>query len=127
MVEPVQDRAGRGVLEPRAHGRCLCDSASALPTTHVSGVRFETGGDIIEGKALVSGTSFSAPKVAAYIAERMSTTGTTARVARDYLINHGVAPLPQCGTQTAVTGKAIVLASLTASINDPATAAPASC
>jgi trimethylamine--corrinoid protein Co-methyltransferase len=41
-------------------------------------------------------------------------------------IANGVAPLPQCGTQTAVTGKAIVLTSLSASINDPATASPIS-
>ena len=99
----------------------------ALPTTHVTGVRFETGGDIIDGKAAVTGSSFSGPKVAAYIAERMSTTGTTARVARDYLIGQGIAPLPQCGTQTVETGKAIVLTSLTASIDDPATATPVAC
>jgi hypothetical protein len=98
-----------------------------LPTTHISGYRFETGGDIIEGKAKVTGTSFSAPKVAAYIAERMSTSGSTARAARDWLINHGIAPLPQCGTQTVPQGKAIVLTSLTASISDPATAIPVTC
>jgi hypothetical protein len=99
----------------------------ALPTTHVSGVRFETGGEVLEGKGSVSGTSFAGPKVAAFIAERMSTSGSTARAARDYLIANGVAPLPQCGTQTAVTGKAIVLNSLTSSINDPATASPETC
>jgi Subtilase family len=99
----------------------------ALPTTHVSGVRFETGGDVLEGKGAVSGTSFAGPKMAAYIAERMSTTGSTARVARDYLIAHGVAPLPQCGTQTVETGKAVVLSSLTASITDPPTANPVTC
>jgi hypothetical protein len=65
--------------------------------------------------------------MAAYIAERMSTTGSTARVARDYLIAHGVAPLPQCGTQTVETGKAVVLSSLTASIDDPATENPITC
>jgi hypothetical protein len=98
-----------------------------LPTTHVSGVRFETGGDIIDGKASVSGTSFAAPKMAAYIAERMSTSGNTARAARDYLIGHGTAPLPQCGTQTVELGKAVVLSSLTASITDPPTGSPVTC
>jgi hypothetical protein len=98
-----------------------------IPTTHVSGYRFETNGDIIEGKAKVTGTSFSGPKVAAYIAERMSTSGSTARAARDWLINHAVAPLPQCGTQTVPQGKALVLTSLTASISDPATANPVTC
>ena len=98
-----------------------------LPTTHVTGVRFETGGDIIEGKASVSGTSFAAPKMAAYIAERMSTSGNTARAARDYLISHGTAPLPQCGTQTVESGKAIVLSSLNGSISDPATVPPVTC
>jgi Subtilase family len=98
-----------------------------LPTTHVSGVRFETGGEVLEGKGSVSGTSFSAPKVAAYIAEQMSTSGSTARAARDFLISRGTAPLPQCGTQTVEAGTAVVLSALTASINDPATAAPVSC
>ena len=98
-----------------------------LPTTHVTGVRFETGGDIIDGKASVSGTSFAAPKLAAYIAERMSTSGSTARVAKDFLLSHGTAPLPQCGTQTVETGKAVVLSSLAASIDDPATDAPVTC
>jgi Subtilase family len=95
-----------------------------LPTTHVSGVRFEVGGEILEGIGSVTGTSFAGPEVVAYIAERMSTSGSTARAARDYLISHGVSPQPQCGTQTTVTGKAIVLPSLTASISDPATEIP---
>ncbi len=92
-----------------------------LPTTHVNGVRFETGGDIILGMATVTGTSFSAPKMAAYIAELMSTTGNTARGAKDVLISGGVPPLPQCGSNTVELGKAVVLSSLSASITDPAT------
>ena len=92
-----------------------------LPTTHVNGVRFETGGDIILGMATVTGTSFSAPKMAAYIAELMSTTGNTARGAKDVLISGGVPPLPQCGSNTVEVGKAVVLSSLSASITDPAT------
>jgi Subtilase family len=118
---PVADFSNRGsTVDVYALG-------VALPTTHVSGVRFETGGDVLEGIGSVTGTSFSAPTVAAYIAERMSTSGSTARVARDHLISHGVAALPQCGTQTVETGKAIVLSSLNASINDPATTSPVTC
>lgn len=99
-----------------------------LPTTHINGFRFETGGDIILGKASVSGTSFSAPKIAAYIAELMSTSGNTARGARDVLIAGATPPLPQCGTSTVEQGKAIVLSSLTATITDPpANTEPTTC
>jgi hypothetical protein len=118
---PVADFSNRGsTVDVYALG-------VALPTTHVSGVRFETGGVVLEGKGAVSGTSFAAPKMAAYIAERMSTSGNTARGARDYLISQGIAPLPQCGTQTVEAGKAVVLGSLTASITDPPTASPVTC
>ena len=98
-----------------------------LPTTHVTGYRFEYGGDIIEGKALVSGTSFAAPKIAAYLAELMSTSGDRVRAARDALIAAGRAPLPQCGTTSVEQGTAIVLSSLTAAITDPPTANPTTC
>ena len=118
---PVADFSNRGsTVDAYALG-------VSLPTATVSGVRFETGGDVFEGKGAVSGTSFAAPKMAAYIAERMSTSGNTARGARDYLLAHGVAPLPQCGTQTVETGKAVVLSSLTASITDPPTGNPITC
>jgi hypothetical protein len=93
-----------------------------LPTTHVNGYRFDHDGPIIMGAARVDGTSYSAPKVAAYIAELMSTTGLRARSARDELIANGVAPLPQCGTTTVEAGVAIVLSDLTDTITD--TAAP---
>ena len=73
---PVADFSNRGsTVDAHALG-------VSLPTTTVSGVRFETGGDVFEGKGAVSGTSFAAPKMAAYIAERMSTSGNTARGAR---------------------------------------------
>jgi hypothetical protein len=90
-----------------------------LPTTHVNGYRFEAGADLIMGKALVSGTSFAAPKMAAYVSEVMSTNGLRARAARDLLIAGGIAPLPQCGTTTIEQGKAVVLSALTASITAP--------
>lgn len=98
-----------------------------LPTTHVNGVRFETGGEVILGKATVSGTSYSTPKMAAYIAELMSQTGNRARGARDILLTGKPNPLPQCGTQTIEQGKAVVLSSLNATISAPATANPISC
>ena len=99
----------------------------ALPTTHVNGYRFETGADLITGKAIVSGTSFAAPKVAAYLSEVMSTNGLRARAARDLLIAGGVAPLPQCFTSTVEQGKAIVLSALTASITDQASPETITC
>ena len=98
-----------------------------LITTHVNGYRFEDNGDIITGIASVDGTSFSAPKVAAYIAELMSATGERARVARDALIADGTDPLPRCGTSTVQAGTAIVLSALSAAITEPATANPVTC
>ncbi len=98
-----------------------------LPTTHVNGYRFEYGGDIILGKALVSGTSFATPLTGGTIAELMSETGYSARAARDVLIAGGTDPLPQCGTTTVEQGTAIVLQSLNAKISDPATANPVAC
>lgn len=98
-----------------------------LPTTHVNGYRFDHDGPIITGAAKVDGTSYSAPKVAAHIAELMSTTGFEARFAGGVLIDNGVDPLPQCGTNTVEAGVAIVLPSLTASIGDPASANPVTC
>ncbi|MEP7112174.1 MAG: S8/S53 family peptidase [Ilumatobacteraceae bacterium] len=98
-----------------------------LPTTHATGVRFETGGDIIDGKALTSGTSFSAPVFVAYLAEVISTSKVKARVAYNMLKNGGIAPLPECGTTTVETGKAVVLNSLSTAITAPATGNPVTC
>jgi hypothetical protein len=98
-----------------------------LPTTHATGVRFQDGGDIIEGKASVSGTSFSAPAFAAYIAEVISTGNVKARVALTQLRNSGTAPLPQCGTTKVETGKAVVLSSLSATATGSATGQPVTC
>jgi subtilisin family serine protease len=98
-----------------------------LPTTHATGVRFQTGGDIIEGKASVSGTSFSGPAFAAYIAEVMSTANVKARAAYNQIRNSGTAPLPQCGTTTVETGKAVMLTSLSATATGAATGQPVTC
>ncbi|MBK5333271.1 MAG: S8/S53 family peptidase, partial [Ilumatobacteraceae bacterium] len=71
-----------------------------IPTTHATGVRFQDGGDIIEGKANVSGTSFSAPIFTGYLAEIISTGKVKARTAYAQLVSSGRAALPQCGTAT---------------------------
>lgn len=106
-----------------------------LPTPHVDGVRFAHPNDpacdpadcIIDGFAEVDGSSFSAPKVTALIAELMSIGNLDARGALGALIAAGVAPLPQCGTATRPTGVAIVLPALAADITDPATAGEQTC
>jgi len=98
-----------------------------LPTPHATGVRFQTGGDIIEGKASVSGTSFSGPAFAAYIAEVMSTANVKARAAYNQIRNSGTAPLPQCGTTAVETGKAVMLTSLSATATGAATGQPVTC
>ncbi|MGH9132483.1 MAG: S8 family serine peptidase, partial [Ilumatobacteraceae bacterium] len=61
----------------------------ALPTNHVTGVAFEKGLPILNGKAEVDGTSFAAPVVAAMIAEQMSITGLDARDAWDLIEAQG--------------------------------------
>jgi hypothetical protein len=118
---PVADFSNRGSTVD------VYTTSVGLPTTHVNGYRFEYGGDIILGKALVTGTSFGGPALAAMIAELMSETGYSARAARDILIAGGTDPLPQCGTTAVEQGTAIVLQSLSAKITDPATANPVAC
>jgi hypothetical protein len=98
-----------------------------LPTTHASGVRFEIGGDIIEGKATVDGTSYSTPQFAGMLAEVISTAKVKARTAYNQLIASGKAPLPQCKTQVVESGKAVVLSSLTAIATGPATGPAVTC
>ena len=98
-----------------------------LPMTHAKGLRFENGGDIIDGKATASGSSFSGPQVAGLIAEVMSTSKIKARAAVDVLRTYGTAPLPQCLGGAAVTGTALVLRDLTSTANDPALENPITC
>ncbi len=85
----------------------------ALPTNHVDGVRFEYGGDILDGRALVDGTSFAGPLVAGLIAEKISTSAADARSSWAAIAAAGAPPLPQCGTGEVVHGVAVALASLT--------------
>jgi hypothetical protein len=87
-----------------------------LATNHVTNIRFEVGGDLITGAATVDGTSYAGPIVAGYLAEQMSVTGSKVRVARDVLINTGVAPLPKCGSTTSEPGRAIIVREFDASI-----------
>ena len=98
-----------------------------LPTTSAAGLRFENGGDIIDGKAIVSGSSFSGPQVVGLIAEVMSTSGIKARAAVEALRSAGAAPLPQCGSSTTVTGTALVLRDLISAATDPALENPLTC
>ena len=98
-----------------------------LPTTHAKGLRFETGGDIIDGKALATGSSFSGPQFAGLIAEVMSTSKVTARAAVELLSSSATAPLPQCGGTTVESGKAVVLRELGATATDPAFENPVTC
>jgi subtilase family protein len=92
-----------------------------LPTNHVTGVSFEVGSDVLEGKATVDGTSFAAPYVAALLAEHMSlNTNVDARTAWEDIADEGAAPLPECGSPpltTPPTGVAVALVSLSSSVN----------
>ncbi|MBK5331485.1 MAG: hypothetical protein JJD93_05905, partial [Ilumatobacteraceae bacterium] len=74
-----------------------------------------------------SGTSFSAPIFTGYLAEIISTGKVKARTAYAQLVSSGRAALPQCGTATVETGKAVVLSSLTATATGPATGQPVTC
>jgi hypothetical protein len=100
-----------------------------LPTTHTSGVRFETGGDILAGKASVDGTSFAAPDIAALIAEKVSTSSPhlKARQAWNVIAASRIAPLPQCGQTKVESGVAIVLSSLSGTADGQPTGPPVSC
>jgi Subtilase family len=118
---PVADFSNRGAWVD------VYTTGVNLPTAHATGVRFETGGDVIEGKAEVDGTSYSTPEFAGMLAEVISTSKVKARVAYAQLLASGRAPLPQCGTQTVVTGKAVVLSSLAATATGPATGPTVTC
>ena len=92
-----------------------------LPTTHADGLRFEYGGDILDGKGAVDGTSFSAPTFAAMILEQMWASGRDARASYSDLVDGRPDPLPACGSELVPHGKAVVLPSMESAVGDPAT------
>jgi hypothetical protein len=102
-----------------------------LPTYHVTGVRFEPGLPLLNGKATVNGTSFAAPYVAALIAERMSITGLDARTAWAEIAQQGAAPLAECGALggPAPGGVAVALKSLSSTVTatTPGSGTPVVC
>lgn len=73
-----------------------------LSTTHVDGFSFE-GGQTIEGYALVKGTSFAAPYVAALIAEQMAASGDTAEQAWSDIAANGIQCAAEAGVAVALT------------------------
>jgi hypothetical protein len=79
-----------------------------LPTNDVVGLRFEAQGPVINGAALVSGTSFAAPLAAGLIAERMATAGVDASTAWRQVAGSGV----KC-TAANGGGRAVALVDLT--------------
>ncbi len=98
-------------------------SGVELATTHVKGYRFEPTGPVIDGLALVKGTSFAAPLTAALIAEQIAATGVRAEVAWAAIRASGT----RCSTGIG-SGVAVTLTSLTSTATTPAAAsAPSRC
>jgi hypothetical protein len=107
-------------------------SGVSLPMHHVSGVAFEQGLPTLWGEAESDGTSFSAPAIAAMIAEQMSITGLGAREAWDLIAAKGQAPLPECGSPPGTPGPdgvAVALVSMSSTITatTPASGPPVVC
>jgi hypothetical protein len=97
--------------------------AVGLTTTHVKGLRFEPSGPVINGLAFVDGTSFAAPMAAALIAERMTTSGSSAEAAWLAIVASGVTCSSALGS-----GVAITLTSLNSSATtQPVPGAPVEC
>jgi hypothetical protein len=90
-------------------------SGVELATTHVKGYRFEPTGPVIDGLALVKGTSFAAPMAAALIAEQMAATGSSAQVAWAAVLASGT----RCSARVG-SGVAVTLISLNSSATTPA-------
>jgi hypothetical protein len=81
-----------------------------LVTTHAKGLRFEATGKVIDGTALISGSSFSAPNVVGYLAQEMAANGWSADVARTKIEASGVKCSARLGG-----GRAVALAAMTSS------------
>lgn len=103
----------------------------ALPTNHVTGVAFETGLPVLNGRALVDGTSFAAPYVAALIVEQMSITGLDARTSWETIELQGADPLAECGASpnSAPDGVAVALTSMSSTVTatTPGSGVPVAC
>jgi hypothetical protein len=94
-----------------------------LSTRHVIGLRFTPHGQIINGQALVNGTSFTPSYVAALIAEHMVHTGYRAERAWADVAAHGV----RCSSDSG-GGIAVTLTTLTATpTTPPVTGSPVDC
>jgi hypothetical protein len=95
----------------------------ALPTNHVTGVNFEPGLPVLDGKAKVDGTSFAAPYVAALLAEHMSANPLVdARAAWEEIAGVGAAPLAECGSPPLTKGpNGVAVALVSLSPTDTAT------
>jgi hypothetical protein len=85
-----------------------------LSTRHVRGVAFEPGGEIVEGRAFVDGTSFGPSYLGSLIAEQMQATGQSARVAWKTIADSGA----RCST-AAGGGVALALTDLSATPTTP--------
>lgn len=92
-----------------------------IAAEHVTNIRFQENEAKVNGAAIVSGTSFAAPIYAGYLAEQMSVSPTVkVRTLSTQLLNAGRAPLPKCGTNIAIPGRAVALGSFDGRITDPA-------
>lgn len=98
-----------------------------LATAHAVNKRWESGGQVLNGRAYVEGTSFSAPYVAALIAEQMSRTGQSASAAWAAIKVCGRAPSPPLdGNNREIgPGVAVGLRNITSTATTPPTGAPA--
>jgi hypothetical protein len=87
----------------------------AFVTHHLKGYAFEKGLVPLDGRALVSGTSFAAPHLAALIAGEMKRTGRTAQDVWDHVLSPAGIACPISGG-----GIAVALTSLHAPATDAA-------
>lgn len=106
----------------------------SLVTTHLDGLGWAPDPGVpaspkLHGQAIVDGTSFAGPYVAALIAEKMASSGMRAQDAWPVIAVSGAAPLPPCtpGPGPIGGGAAVALTSITATATSPAAGAPPSC
>jgi hypothetical protein len=90
-------------------------SGVGLATRHVRGLSFQPGGPVLDGWAEVRGTSYSAPALAALLAEEMAANRVSARRAWDNVAASGTACSDAVGG-----GVAVALVSLDSQATTPA-------